>query len=65
MSKYIITITNAYEVEADSPEQALASYRVVFDNHEPELLGLTPEQVIEQDAFEFIGGKGEVEEASC
>lgn len=62
MPKYVITIEDRWEVEADSPEHALASYRVSFDNHEPELLGLTYPQVIRQDKFEYLDGQGKAEE---
>ena len=63
MSKYTITITNRYEVEADSPEHALASYRVVFDEADPEILGIDFWQVIPQDQFEYLDGKGEAVES--
>lgn len=63
MSKYIVTITDRYEVEADSPEQALASYRVSFDGIEPEILEIAPEDVIDSDDFEYLDGSGTAEEA--
>jgi len=63
MPVYEVQIVNTYRVTADSPEQALGSYRVVFEDIEPELVGLTPEEVLEQDEFEFIDGKGEASEA--
>ena len=63
MPKFIITIEDRYEVEAESAEQALASYRVVFEDGEPSLLGLTPDKIIEQDKFEFLDGQGKAEEA--
>ena len=63
MAVYEVQIVNTYRVTADSPEQALGSYRVVFEDIEPELVGLAPEEVLEQDEFEFIDGKGEASEA--
>jgi hypothetical protein len=63
MPVYEVEIVNTYKVIADSPEQALGSYRVVFEDIEPELVGLTPEEVLDQDEFEFIDGKGEASEA--
>lgn len=62
MPKYVVTITDRYEVEADSPEQALASYRVGFDDVEPEILGIAPEDVIDSDEFEHLDGSGTAEE---
>lgn len=58
MRLYEIEITERYSVMAESEEQALASYRVGFDGVEPELVGLTSEQVISQDAFEYLDGSG-------
>lgn len=62
MPNYEVTISNTYLVTADSPEQALASYRVSFEDMPPKFYGLTPEQVISQDDFEFLGGDGEATE---
>lgn len=62
MPKYVITIEDRWEVEADSPEQALASYRVVFDDADPEVFGFDYPQVIHQDKFEYLDGKGEAVE---
>lgn len=60
MPEFEVTITDTYKVTADTKEQALASYRVSFEGMEPKFYGLTPDQVIDQDDFEFLGGKGEV-----
>ena len=62
MPNYEVKIVNIYSVTADSPEQALASYRVSFEDMPPKFYGLTPEQVISQDDFEFLGGDGEATE---
>ena len=62
MPKFIVTITDRYEVEADSAEQALASYRIGFEDQEPELFDLNPEDVIPTDDFELLDGFGEAEE---
>ena len=64
MTKYVITIEDRYEVDAESAEQALASYRVRFEDIEPEMVGLTVDQVIPQDEFEYLDGKGSVEESN-
>jgi hypothetical protein len=50
---YEITITRKYTVSATSEEHALASYRVAFDGIEPELVGLTSDEVIDFDDFEL------------
>ncbi len=63
MPVYEVEIVNIYRVTADSPEQALGSYRVVFEDVPLISVGLAPEQVLSQDDFEFIGGKGEASEA--
>lgn len=63
MPKFILTIEDRYEVEADSPEQALASYRIQFEDGDPEILGITPSELLSQDAFIFLDGQGRVEEA--
>lgn len=63
MAKYVITITDRWEVEADSPEHALGSYRVAFDNVELDMVGLDEATAIPQDDFRFIGGSGSAEEA--
>lgn len=62
MPFYEVEISNIYKVYADSPEQALASYRVSFEDLPPKFFGLTPDQVISQDEFEFLGGDGEATE---
>ena len=59
MPNYEVTISNTYKVTADSPEQALGSWRVRFDGVPMVSVGLGPDQVISQDEFEFIDGKGE------
>ena len=43
---------------ADSEEHALASYRVVFDEIPESLVGLSQEQVIDFDDFEFLEETG-------
>jgi len=55
---YEIEITSRYAVKAESEEHALASYRVVFDGVPADVVGLTPEQVIEQDDFDFLDELG-------
>lgn len=59
MPKYEVTISNTYLVTADSPEQALGSWRVSFDGVPMVSVGLGPDQVLSQDDFEFLDGKGE------
>ena len=59
MPNYEVTISNTYKVTAESPEQALGSYRVRFDGVAMVSVGLGPDQVLSQDDFEFIDGKGE------
>jgi hypothetical protein len=58
MRSYEIEITNRYLVNAESEEQALASYRIAFDDGDAEILGITPEELIAADNFEFLGGSG-------
>jgi hypothetical protein len=62
MPTYTITAQDRYTVEADSPEQAIASFRVSFDGIEPELFDLKPEEVIDQDSFEYLDGEVKAEE---
>ena len=62
MPEFEVTIANTYRVTADSKEQALGSYRVSFEGMPPKFYGLTPDQVIGQDDFELIDGKGEASE---
>lgn len=62
MPTYTITTQDRYTVEADSLEQAIASYRVSFEGIEPELFGLTQEEVIDQDVFEYLDGEVKAEE---
>ena len=57
MPKYIITNSERYQVEADSPEQALAIYRVVFDGIEPELVDLPEDVYQDPDQFEYLDGE--------
>jgi hypothetical protein len=61
--KYIITNTERYEVEADSLEQALALYNIVFNGIEPEMYDLPTEQHYSQDLFEYLDGSTEAREA--
>ena len=58
MRSYEIEITNRYLVKAKSEEQALASYRIAFDNGDAEILGITQEELIAADNFEFLDGSG-------
>jgi hypothetical protein len=62
MPNYEVTISNTYRVTADSPEQALGSWRVRFDGVAMVSVGLGPDQVLSQDDFEFLDGKGEAVE---
>jgi hypothetical protein len=61
MSKYIITNTERYEVEADSPEQALVLYKIVIDGIEPTMFDL-PNGLYDTDQFEYLDGKTEAVE---
>jgi hypothetical protein len=63
MATYIVASGHRYQVEADTPELAIASYRVHFDGIEPEAFGLTMDSVIDQDDFEYLDGQAEVGEA--
>lgn len=58
MSKYTITNTERYEVEADSPEQALILYKILIDGIEPEMFDL-PNGLYDTDQFEYLDGKTE------
>lgn len=58
MRLYEVELTRRYSVVADSEEHALASYRAAFEGIEPELVGLKPEEVIQQDGFEFLEETG-------
>ena len=58
MRDFEIEITRRYRVTADSEEHALASYRVVFDEIPESLVGLSQEQVIDFDDFEFLEETG-------
>lgn len=55
---YEIEITSRYAVKAKSEEHALASYRVVFDGVPPDVVGLEPDEVLDQDAFDFLDEQG-------
>ena len=57
MPTYIITNEDRYKVEADTLEQAMASYRVGFYGIEPEVFGLEADSIIDQDAFEYLDGE--------
>lgn len=59
MAKFIITVEDRYEVEAESAEQALASYRIQFDDADPEIFS---GKVIDQDEFEYLDGQAKAEE---
>ena len=62
MPIYTITTEDRYKVQADTLEQALASYRVGFEEIEPEIFEMTAAEVIDQDSFEYIDGKVHIEE---
>jgi hypothetical protein len=62
MPIYTITTKDRYKVQADTPEQALASYRVRFDGIEPEIYEMTIETIVDQDAFEYLDGQVKVRE---
>lgn len=62
MPSYVITVQDRYSVQADTLEQAIASYRVGFDGIEPELFGLDADSIIDQDAFEYLDGEVKAEE---
>ena len=57
MPKFTITAEDVYEVEADTLEQAMASYRVGFEGIEPEVFEMTTAEVIDADFFEYLGGE--------
>ena len=61
MSKYTITNTERYKVEADSPEQALILYKILIDGIEPEMFDL-PNGLYDTDQFEYLDGKTEAVE---
>jgi hypothetical protein len=62
MPTYLITIQDRYSVQADTLEQAIASYRVGFDGIEPEMFEMEPHSIIDQDAFEYLDGEVRAEE---
>jgi hypothetical protein len=62
MPIFTITSEDRYQVEADSLEQATASFRVWFDEVEPELFEIESKDLIDQDLFEYLDGKVEVRE---
>jgi hypothetical protein len=62
MPIYTITAEDVYKVEADTLEQAMASYRVGFEGIEPEVFEMTTAQVIDPDLFEYLGGEVRAEE---
>ena len=63
MPIYTITTEDVYRVEADTLEQAMASYRVGFEGIEPEIFEITPDKVIDTDFFEYLGGAVRGEES--
>jgi hypothetical protein len=62
MPIYTITAEDVYKVEADTMEQAMASYRVGFEGIEPEMFDMTTAEVIDADLFEYLGGEVRAEE---
>jgi hypothetical protein len=62
MPKYTITTEDVYEVEADTLEQAMASYHVGFQGIEPEVLDIKADEIIDPDFFEYLGGQVRAEE---
>lgn len=62
MPKFIVTITDRYEVTADSAEQAIASYRVSFEDFEPDYFEMSPDDIIPETEFEYLDGQSEVTE---
>jgi hypothetical protein len=62
MATYTITTEDVYKVEADTLEQAIASYRVGFEGIEPEVFEMTTAEVIDPDYFEYLGGEVRAEE---
>jgi hypothetical protein len=62
MPTYTITTEDVYKVEADTLEQAIASYRVGFEGIEPEVFEMTTAEVIDPDYFEYLGGEVRAEE---
>jgi hypothetical protein len=62
MPIYTITAEDVYKVEADTMEQAMASYRVGFEGIEPEMFDMTTAEVIDADLFKYLGGEVRAEE---
>jgi hypothetical protein len=62
MGSFVIVSKDRYKVEADTLEQAIASFRVWFDGIEPELFEIDKKDVIDQDLFEYLDGKVKVRE---
>jgi hypothetical protein len=62
MPIYTITTEDIYKVEAETLEQALASYRVGFEGIEPEIFEMTTNKIIDPDFFEYLGGQVRGEE---
>jgi hypothetical protein len=62
MPIYTITTEDVYKVEANTLEQAMASYRVGFEGIEPEIFEMTANEVIDADFFEYLGGEVRGEE---
>ena len=62
MPIFTITSEERYQVEADTLEQATASFRVWFDEVEPELFEIESKDLIDQNLFEYLDGKVEVRE---
>lgn len=64
MPRFIVTIQDRYEVEADTAEQALGSYQVVYNNHQPDMVGINIAEVIDADNFEYLDGYARAEESN-
>jgi hypothetical protein len=64
MDTYLVTITERYTVKANTPEQAIASYRHEFDDIEPEIFGMTLADMLEPDSFTFLDGSITAEEGN-
>ncbi len=56
--EFEIELTRRDRVTANSEEQALASYRVIFDGIPPHLVGLPEDQVLFEEDFEFLEETG-------
>lgn len=62
MPKFILTKTERYIVEAENAEIAAKNFSVLYNDGDAEIIELLDDDVIDQDAFEYLDGKTEIEE---